>query len=167
MVDLAQTIEEWKDLQSVKVDDQVRKQLCFFSVVPLNIFLTAQWRRQRDNALSVDCSDQVGLVSYYYVYHKGLFKQPICRAHTCVAFIHSMLRLKCSYTELPQRGLCSPHTCMEQFFWNGPRQPLILSLVCQQTKFRRERFYHGQHGHKRQWRRNRWLEMSQRRYQSP
>ncbi len=24
MVDLAQTIEEWKDLQSVKVDDQVR-----------------------------------------------------------------------------------------------------------------------------------------------
>lgn len=23
MVDLAQTIEEWKDLQSVKVDDQV------------------------------------------------------------------------------------------------------------------------------------------------
>ena len=27
MVDLAQTIEEWKDIQSVKVDDQVRK-LC-------------------------------------------------------------------------------------------------------------------------------------------
>ncbi len=25
MVDLAQTIEEWKDIQSVKVDDQVRK----------------------------------------------------------------------------------------------------------------------------------------------
>ena len=24
MVDLAQTIEEWKDIQSVKVDDQVR-----------------------------------------------------------------------------------------------------------------------------------------------
>ena len=24
MVDLAQTIEEWKDLQSVKVDDQVK-----------------------------------------------------------------------------------------------------------------------------------------------
>jgi hypothetical protein len=25
MVDLAQTIEEWKDIQSVKVDDQVNK----------------------------------------------------------------------------------------------------------------------------------------------
>jgi hypothetical protein len=25
MVDLAQTIEEWKDIQSVKVDDQVKK----------------------------------------------------------------------------------------------------------------------------------------------
>ena len=24
MVDLAQTIEEWKDIQSIKVDDQVR-----------------------------------------------------------------------------------------------------------------------------------------------
>ena len=25
MVDLAQTIEEWKDIQSIKVDDQVRE----------------------------------------------------------------------------------------------------------------------------------------------
>lgn len=27
MVDLAQTIEEWKDLQSVKVDDQVGRKI--------------------------------------------------------------------------------------------------------------------------------------------
>ena len=31
MVDLAQTIEEWKDLQSVKVDDQVIK-LFFYKI---------------------------------------------------------------------------------------------------------------------------------------
>jgi hypothetical protein len=38
MVDLAQTIEEWKDIQSVKVDDQVsaffpRIYLCIFSIL--------------------------------------------------------------------------------------------------------------------------------------
>ena len=30
MVDLAQTIEEWKDIQSIKVDDQVRQQILHF-----------------------------------------------------------------------------------------------------------------------------------------
>jgi hypothetical protein len=36
MVDLAQTIEEWKDLQSVKVDDQVThfNQTTIFMIVP-------------------------------------------------------------------------------------------------------------------------------------
>ena len=40
MVDLAQTIEEWKDIQSIKVDDQVdadnisNDQPSYLSVVP-------------------------------------------------------------------------------------------------------------------------------------
>ncbi len=40
MVDLAQTIEEWKDLCSVKVDDQVRMRLIkyFIALKKLNLF---------------------------------------------------------------------------------------------------------------------------------
>ena len=32
MVDLAQTIEEWKDIQSVKVDDQVSCPICLMQM---------------------------------------------------------------------------------------------------------------------------------------
>ena len=39
MVDLAQTIEEWKDIQSVNIDDQVRRKIqkCDQLVINLNL----------------------------------------------------------------------------------------------------------------------------------
>ena len=48
MVDLAQTIEEWKDIQSIKIDDQVipndhkigqRSQKIFQTILSFNIFI--------------------------------------------------------------------------------------------------------------------------------
>ena len=37
MVDLAQTIEEWKDIQSIKVDDQVRN--LSFDIISEKLFV--------------------------------------------------------------------------------------------------------------------------------
>ena len=60
MVDLAQTIEEWKDIQSIKVDDQVEK-MWDLSKININTILVPGWylflSSLRANLWEVDCGD--------------------------------------------------------------------------------------------------------------